>query len=75
MKDIPDTINYNGRDYEIGYEAWFETNDVLGGDDNTDYTLYDEELGHYKEKIKILSGDKVVIDEYDSNNKSIVFNY
>ena len=75
MKDIPDKINYNGHDYEIAYEAWFETNDVLGGEDNNQFTLYDEETGLHDKKITILTGEGVVQDEYDKNNTTIVFDY
>lgn len=75
MKDIPDKINYNGHDYEIAYEAWFETNDVLGGKDNNQFTLYNEETGLHEGKIKNLTGEGVVQDEYDKNNTTIVFDY
>ena len=75
MKDIPDKINYNGHDYEIAYEAWFETNDVLGGEDNNQFTLYNEETGLHDKKITILTGEGVVQDEYDKNNTTIVFDY
>ena len=76
MKDIPNKINYKGYDYEIAYNAWFETNDVLGGEDNKKFTLYNEKTGLYDKEIeKNLTGKGVVQDEYDKNNTTIAFDY